>query len=102
MKKIYYLLLLILFITTSCQSMKEAGSVLRNEKKATTDEFLIKKKQPLVLPPDYEKVPEPDSISKNEISEEKKLKQILKAPNVENSKKTSSSFEERILEKIRK
>ena len=101
MKKIYYLLL-ILFITTSCQSMKEAGSVLRNEKKATTDEFLIKKKQPLVLPPDYEKVPEPDSISKNEISEEKKLKQILKAPNVENSKKTSSSFEERILEKIRK
>ena len=43
---------------------KEAGKVLRNEKIKTTDEFLVKKKEPLVLPPDYEKIPEPGSAKK--------------------------------------
>ncbi len=101
MKNLYYLFLILIF-TSSCGAMKDAGSVLRNEKKTTTDEFLVKKKQPLVLPPDYKKLPEPDSISKEEISDEKKLKKILKAPNEENSNKNYSSFEEQILEKIRK
>ena len=29
----------------ACQSMEEAGKVLRNEKVRTTDEFLIKKRE---------------------------------------------------------
>ena len=29
------------------------------KKKATTDEFLIEKKNPLVLPPDYSELPVP-------------------------------------------
>ena len=44
------------------RSFKEAGKMLRNEKIITTDEFLVEKKQPLVLPPNYEKIPEPGSI----------------------------------------
>ena len=46
----------------SCASMEDVGKVLRNEKIKTTDEFLVKKKEPLILPPDYDKMPEPGSI----------------------------------------
>ena len=61
MKKINFLLGII-FLLTSCGSLKDAGKVLRNEKVRTTDEFLVEKRNPLVLPPNYEKIPEPGSI----------------------------------------
>ena len=86
MKKIN-LLLLILFLSVSCGGLKDAGKVLRNEKTATTDEFLIKKRNPLVLPPDFEKIPEPGSITKKDQEDENKIQKILKAP--ESSKSTN-------------
>ena len=52
MKKIYPLLT-VLILLTSCTSLSDAGKVLRNEKIKTTDEFLVKKRKPLVLPTDY-------------------------------------------------
>ena len=58
------LLFSILIILNSCNSLKEAGQIMRNEKVRTTDEFLVKKRNPLVLPPDFEKIPEPGSTSK--------------------------------------
>jgi hypothetical protein len=61
MKKIT-LVALTLLILNSCGGFKEAGKVLRNEKTKTTDEFFVKKKQPLVLPPDYNKIPEPGTL----------------------------------------
>ena len=83
--------------------MKDAGKVLRNEKVKTTDEFLVKKKDPLILPPDYDKIPEPGSLSTEKIDEEEKIKKILNAPKVENDKKnSSSSIEESIINQIRK
>jgi hypothetical protein len=102
MKKINLLLIIAIFLV-SCGSVKEAGQVLRNEKKNTTDEFLVKKRSPLVLPPDFDVIPEPGSISKNKNSEEDTIKKILNAPNEEgiNSNK-SSSVEESILNRIRK
>ena len=56
--------LTILLFILSCSSMEEAGKVLRNEKTKTTDEFLVKKKEPLIMPPDLYEVPEPDTIKK--------------------------------------
>ncbi len=94
---------MIFFLIFSCGSLKEAGKVLRNEKTSSTDEFLIKKKEPLILPPDYNKIPEPGELSTKEISEEDKIKKILKAPNTKkNNNQKSSSVEETIIEKIRK
>ncbi len=58
------ILLITFFLFVSCGGLKEAGSVLRNEKIKNTDEFLVKKRNPLVLPPNYEKIPEPGSIRK--------------------------------------
>ena len=102
MKNIY-LNLIIFFLLVSCSGFKEVGKVLRNEKTNTTDEFLVKKRNPLVLPPNYEEIPEPGSILKNEESEEEKIKKILNAPKSESSSNTkSSSVEESILNSIRK
>ena len=98
MKKINIILIFSLLLV-SCGN---AGKILRNEKIRTTDEFLVKKKGPLVLPPDYEKIPEPGSVSKKELSEEDKLKKIIKASKGSNTKNKSSSVENSILKNIRK
>jgi len=97
------LFLLLLVILTSCGSLKDAGKVLRNEKITTTDEFLIKKRKPLVLPPDYNEIPEPGKISKNKNNEEEKIKEILKIKDQNEDKSNkSSSVEDSILKRIRK
>ena len=104
MKKISNPLLyvfLVLFLY-SCGTMSEAGKVLRNEKIKTTDEFLVKKRQPLVLPPDYDTLPTPGTI-KRKVGTNKDINKILKIPNQsETSKSNSSSVEQSILNKIGK
>ncbi len=97
MKKIVIFVCLIAF--SSCG---DVGKVLRNEKIKTTDEFLVKKKGPLVLPPDLKDVPEPDTITKQDQSNKDKIKKIIKIPRKNNeTKNNSSSVEKSILEKIR-
>ena len=105
MNKIF-LLLLALFIF-SCQSVDEAKKVLTNQKIKTTDEFLVKKKEPLELPPNYDKIPAPGSLkdrSEKKISEDEKIKKILKATDLDKSQKenVSGSTEKSILEIIKK
>ena len=52
MEQISKLLILTIFIITlnSCGSVKEGFT---NSKKKSTDEFLVKKKSPLVMPPEF-------------------------------------------------
>ena len=94
----YIILSLIIFTFVACG---DAGKTLRNEKTKTTDEFLVKKRQPLVLPPDYNKLPEPKSNEKK-VSKDEDIKSILKTPQKKKSENTSSSIEQKILNKIRK
>ena len=101
MKNIHFLLVSS-FLLAACGGLKDAGKVLRNEKIKTTDEFLVKKRNPLVLPPDFEKIPEPGSISETEEDQDEKIKKILKVPKIDNINKKSSSIEESILDSIRK
>jgi len=103
MKNLY--LIILFLIISSCQSMDDAKKVLTNQKIKTTDEFLVKKKEPLELPPEFDKIPAPGSIEKKnkKTSEEKRLKQILKTSDIQNNKsKSSDSTEKSILNKIRK
>ena len=66
-------------------------------------QFLIKKREPLVLPPDYENVPKPGTASQAKENEEEKIKKILKVPEKETSnKKNQDSIEKSILDKIKK
>ena len=80
------LLLLFFFILiTSCGGLSDAGKVLRNEKKANTDEFLVKKKNPLVLPPEYDKIPEPGSLSQKKQTDEENAKRLQEVQGMEQS-----------------
>ena len=58
--KIIILLVLSLFIY-SCGAVKEGFS---NQKKNSSDEFLVEKKAPLVMPTDYKDLPKPTTNQK--------------------------------------
>ena len=106
MKKISLITLLLssIFILNGCSSLSDAGKVIRNEKVRTTDEFLIKKKEPLTQPPDFETIPEPGSMESKAEKQESSIEKILKTkPSTENQTTTqSSSTEESILNQIKK
>ena len=84
--------------------MNEASKFLRNERINTTDEFLVKKRQPLTEPPDINKIPQPNSLKENDQqSEENTVKDILiESKQNDESEKLNSSTEKSILNKIQK
>ena len=104
MKKIIRSLLyvfVVLFLY-SCGTISDAGKVLRNEKIKTTDEFLVKKRQPLVLPPDYDTLPTPGTL-KRKVDTNNDINKILKIPSQsDTSKSKTKSVEQSILNKIGK
>ena len=96
-KKIVYILFIICFVT-SCQTLGDVKRGLTGEKVVSTDEFLIKKKDPLIMPPDYENLPTPDerTSARQEISDFEKTLEI----SIEDNSSTSSSAESSILKEI--
>jgi hypothetical protein len=102
--KILIFSLLCLLLLNNCSSFSEAGKVLRNEKVRTTDEFLIKKKEPLTQPPDFDTIPEPGSTENKAEKEENSIESILSsnASKSDNTNSSSSSTEESILNQIKK
>jgi len=105
MKNKLLILLSMSIALTACSSLEEAGKIIRNERVNSTDEFLIKKRQPLTIPPDMDKIPQPNSLeqSQNVNDEEEQIKEILGAIDETSGSNTSSSgsTEKSILEQIR-
>lgn len=100
--KIFLLFTLTIFLN-SCGGLDDAGKVLRNEKVRNSDEFLVKKREPLSLPPDYKKLPEPNTIKNSKDEKDKNINQIFKIPKEQGSTSTGSlSVEQSIIDKIRK
>jgi len=62
------------FLMWSCGSMSDVSKVLRNEKINSTDEFLVEKKAPLTLPPDFAEIPAPGALDEKKKEEEEKKK----------------------------
>ena len=96
-KKIIYILFVICFVT-SCQTLGSVKRGLTGEKVVSTDEFLIMKKDPLVMPPDYENLPTPDErvAARKEISS---FEEAL-GTSIEDNTNTSDSVEKSILKQI--
>ena len=103
--KNFRLILIIFLLVSACTNLDEAKKVLKNEKTSSTDEFLVKKKEPLTLPPDFDKLPLPNSISENKdnsLSNEEKIKKILTSEEGNLSESgNSSNLEETIIKQIR-
>ena len=96
------LLLIVFFLIVSCSSLSDAKKVLKNQKVRTTDEFLVKKRNPLELPPNFEEVLKPGTKFEKK-NEDEKIKKILNVPKTVNTiKNKSKSTEESILKRIRK
>ncbi|MBA1338473.1 MAG: Protein of unknown function (DUF3035) [Pelagibacterales bacterium] len=98
-KKIIYITMLTFFITSCSDSFSSVKRGLTGAKKKGGDEFMVRKKDPLILPPDFQSLPTPDQqiVESEEISLlEKKLK------NKTEINTTTSKTENSILQKIRK
>jgi hypothetical protein len=97
------ILLSFLYILTSCGTLKEGFS---NQKKNNNDEFLVEKKSPLIMPPDYNELPVPNAQSNQSLSEENSIKNLVKNEetntNTSNANSSESTgLEESLLEKIK-
>ncbi len=100
--KKFILLNLILFLT-SCGALKDG---FKNQKKNSSDEFLVEKKSPLVMPPNYNELPIPKNNKTENDKEENQIETLIinkenQNQNSDNTKDVNKTFNESLLEKIR-
>ena len=96
---------LILLFLNSCGTVAEG---LGGSKKKGSDEFLVEKKSPLVLPPSFGELPEPGKEPEENIISEKKdtsdiediINQSSSTSASEESDDTKNSIEQSIIKKI--
>tara|TARA_A100000164_G_C21543771_1_gene601721 strand:+ start:28 stop:348 length:321 start_codon:yes stop_codon:yes gene_type:complete len=98
-----FILLTILILLTSCGILKDG---FLNQKKNNNDEFLVEKKSPLIMPPDYNELPVPNLETNQAENDENSIKNLLTNEesvtgnsNVKNSE--TKSIEKSLLEKIK-
>ena len=102
MNKNFWLIIL-LFVLCSCQGVKDA---LSGKKYENSDEFLVIKKNPLVLPPNFKDLPTPKDVAdtnqieniENEIED---LLSSIKDDEEVSESSSSSDTESFVLEKIK-
>tara|TARA_A100001011_G_scaffold210617_1_gene218916 strand:- start:5090 stop:5407 length:318 start_codon:yes stop_codon:yes gene_type:complete len=95
----------LLIMLSACQSVKDG---LSGTKQNNSDEFLVQKKSPLAVPPDFENLPEPGGEKEKEDEEIKNQKLNIKdlitssSSTLEEKESKSQSIEKFILNKIKK
>ena len=89
----------ILFFAFSCGTLREGFT---NQKKNSSDEFMVEKKSPLVLPPNYDELTIPGSLEPQ--LNENKIKELVSTKNEINNETevSNQNFEESLLKKIKK
>ena len=97
---IFFQLILFLY---SCSTIKEGFT---NQKKSSSDEFLVEKKSPLVMPPDYNDLPVPDQNKEKAETNQNKIKDLVTKNENENGENNNSEvgnldIEQSILKKIK-
>jgi len=96
------LLILSFFSLQSCSTLKKGFS---SEKKNSVDEFLVEKKSPLVMPPEFGELPVPGG-SQNENIDDNDIRSLLSSDSKNTTLKTKtnqkqSTLEGLIMEKIK-
>ena len=105
----YIKLIFIFVITLSLTSCGGTRDFLTNAKKPGGDEFLVEKKQPLTMPPNFDDIPVPMSEEQEDIGEQEdtsqaEIEDMLKELEGESSQSTeelSGNLENSILKKIK-
>ena len=102
MKRFNLHFIFIFALLASCASVKESF----DSRKKNSDEFLVEKKSPLLMPPDYNDLPVPDSEDTKNNDESNQVKELITNSNNSNSNSnksnnSKSSFEKLLIEKIK-
>ena len=101
MKK-FIILILIFAYLQSCSSVTEGFKLKKGN---TGDEFLVEKKNPLVLPPNFNELPEPGKSRISETNNQDSFEGKILNTNTENKNQkentTANSTEELILKNIK-
>ena len=105
--KIIYNILKIFIVSLFLFSCSGGLDGFKFKKSTAGDEFLIEKKDPLVLPPDFSKLPNPEEDIQKTEEEEPQIEIVLKGDNSENDENEntdtpSTGLEKSILKKIQK
>ena len=101
--KIFLIFNLMFFLLASCGTIKEGFSM---QKKDNSDEFLVEKKSPLLMPPNFNELPIPKSESILENNQNDEIKKLItksdnNSSNTDSSTNNKSNFEELLLGKIK-
>ncbi len=102
------IIIIIFFLITACaSSWQDIKKGLGGEKRTSTDEFLVRKKEPLVMPPKWKNLPEPGEVMKSDdkVREATDIEELMKlGKNKESStnyEQGNDNLEESILKKIK-
>ena len=92
--------LIFFLLLVSCGSVKDAFTTNKGTK---TEEFLVEKKSPLIMPPDYGDLPTPKENKENLSNQNEVQSLLIKSENKQTKSKKSmvKSLEEDLLEKIK-
>ena len=95
------LILITLFFLEGCANVKEGLSL---KKKDGVDEFLIEKKNPLTVPPDFSSLPEPkNSMDENKVEDKDiDLTKVLTKTDKNNTVSSSGNLEKSISDILNK
>ena len=103
------IIIIIFFLITACaSSWEDIKKGLGGAKRTSTDEFLVKKKDPLVMPPKWKDLPTPGQNMKldddvEEVTDIEELIQLGKnQKSSTNLEQGSGNLEESVLKKIKK
>ena len=104
-RKFWIIFLSLIFILTSCQKFQEG--MMGTKRSKSSDEFLVHKKKPLVIPPDFDDMPSPNTLEKKEkiLTSSESIEDLLNISKKKNETSQSSddrSLEQSILKKIKK
>ena len=97
-------MLIVVFANNNCSSVKKAFDP---ERKNGSDEFLVEKKSPLSMPPDFNELPFPQNKNLIVDKETEDFKVLLEENNIFNDQpipeeQNNSEIESSIIEKIKK
>ena len=105
----YTIFFLMVFLFSGCSTIKDNLSLKKN---SGVDQFLVEKKDPLVLPPDFEELPVPTTLTTQDTEVEKNdenldIKSLFKEKSKGNladnsSSKNDLSIKDSIMKKISK
>ena len=101
MKKFTIIAFIYLFfiILSSCSTVKKG---FQNPKKNSSDEFLVEKKSPLVMPPEFNELPIPNQNKDTNQKQENNIKNLITDDNGNKDQEASDSdLEGSILSKIK-